>query len=263
MAGGRSPLREPTGPWDLILGLLAIVSLGIFFVIYTMLGEFVPDEWAHWIIVADVAICVLFALDYITRMLGSDQKPIQFARENFLQPFAMIPFSTPVLGDIQLLVIIIVIARFVRAFNVIFGQKAFQAILRKYSGVLAREITDAVMIRSLSTAKEITDRGQFAKSIADALDRRRDEVNLIVHETLERHPYWDHIKKVPGTSELIGRIEGLIVDTLVETMRSESLNALVAEIINDSIEDFRLALEQKHPGVTADALGPDVEGHRS
>ncbi len=263
MATGRSLLREPTGPWDLILGLLALISLGIFFERFTVLGDFVPAEWARWIVIGDVAICVLFALDYVTRMLGSDDKPVQFARANFLQPFAMIPFNTPVVGDIQILVVVFVVARFVRAFNVIFGQKAFQGILRKYSGVLAREITDAVMIRSLSTAKEITDRGQFAKSIADALDRRREEVNLIVHETLERHPYWDHIKKIPGTSDLVTRIEELIVDTLVETMRSESLNALVAEIINDSIEDFRLALEQKHPGVTADALGPDVEGQRS
>ncbi len=260
MTRGRSPLREPTGPWDLILGLLAIVSLGIFFAIYTVVRDFVPEAWSPWIVIVDVGICVLFALDYVTRMLSSDKKPISFARENFLQPFAMIPFSTPVLGEIQLLVIIIVIARFVRAFNVIFGQKAFQSILRRYSGVLAREITDAVMIRSLSTAKEITDRGRFAASIADSLDRRRDEVSQIVSETLERHPSWQHVKRIPGTDELVARIENLIIDTMLDTMRSDRLNELVGDVINDSIEDFRAALEAKHPGVTQDALGADSQG---
>lgn len=265
MTRGRSPLREPTGPWEFILGLLAIVSVGIFFALYTaVVRDRIPDEWGPYIIILDIAICIIFALDYIVRMLQSPEKPIEFARQNFFQPFAMIPFSTPILGDIQLLVILIVFSRFIRAFNVIFGQRAFQSILRRYSGVVAREISDAVLIRSLNTAKEVTDRGRFAQSIGNSLDRRREEVTAIVHETLERQPYWQQLNRIPGTKEAVTRIEKLVVDTLIDTMRSDRLNQLVGEIINDSIEDFRLALEQKHPGVTADALGPDdVHGRRA
>jgi hypothetical protein len=264
MARGRSPLREPTGPWEFLLGILAVVSLGIFFVPHldTIHIPF-PDEWAIWVIAVDVAICVVFALDYIVRMLKSPKTPITFARHNFLQPFAMIPLNTPLLGQVQLILLLILFARFVRAFNVVFGQRAFQAVLSRYSGVLAREISDAVLVRSLTTAKEITDRGRFAESIGNSLDRRRVELTLIVHETLEKTPQWNHVKRLPGAEELLARIERLVVDTVIDTLRSDRLNALVGEIINDSIEDFKLALEQKHPGVTADALGPDHAGRRA
>jgi hypothetical protein len=264
MTRGRSPLREPTGPWEFLLGLLALISVAIFFALFTaFVGDRIPTAWDHYIIALDIAICIVFILDYVVRMLKSPETPIEFARQNFLQPFAMIPLTTPILGDIQLLVLLIVAARFIRAFNVIFGQRAFQSILRRYSGVVAREISDAVLIRSLTTAKEVTDRGRFAQSIGNSLDRRRDEVTAIIHETLERQPYWQQLNRFPGTKEAVTHIERLVVDTLIDTMRSDSLNDLVGEIINDSIEDFRLALEQKHPGVTADALGPDTYGRRS
>jgi prepilin signal peptidase PulO-like enzyme (type II secretory pathway) len=259
--GGRSPLREPTGPWEFLLGLLAVVSLFIFFTPY--LGAIHlpwPSAWNPYLIAVDIAICVVFALDYITRMLRSPLTPVLFARQNFLQPFAMVPLNTPLISEVQLFLLVILFARFVRAFNVVFGQRAFQAILGRYSGVLAREISDAVLVRSLTTAKEITDRGRFAESIGNSLDRRRGELTLVVHETLEKTPQWQAVRRLPGTTELLARIERVVVDTVIESLRSDRLNALVGEIINDSIEDFKLALEQKHPGVTAEALGPDHAG---
>ena len=259
---GRSPLRQPSGPWELTLGLLALLSVGIFLIPYldAIHLDVTPAITQNLIIPLDIGICVVFAVDYLVRMGRSGRPALAFARENLFQPFAMIPLSTPVINQVQVLMILIVAARFVRAFNVVFGEQAFQAILRRYSGFLAREITDAVMVRSMATAREVVARGRFAHWVADALDRRRGELHMVVLESLERVPAWETFKRLPGSEELVERSERLAVEALLETMRSERLNILIANIIDDSLEEFKLALEEKHPGVTLDALGPDAAG---
>lgn len=260
MTERRSPLRQPTGPWELILGILALLSMLIFIVPYlSTIHVTLPDWLRAWVIPVDVAICVVFIVDYLFRM-GRHGKPITFARENFFQPFAMVPLNTPIISEVQTFLIIILAARFIRAFNVVFGQSAFQAILHRYSGVLAREISDAVLIRSLATARDVTKRGRFAQWIADALDRRRGELHAIVQDSLKKVPAWETFMRLPGADDIVERGENLVVDALIETMRSERLNILVANIIDDSIQEFELALEQKHPELAVDALGPDSEG---
>lgn len=262
MDKGRSPLREPTGPWEFTLGALAILSLGVFLLPFMSgIGVTVPSFIDPYVIPVDIAICVVFAMDYLIRMGRSRKSPLAFARENFFQPFAMVPLNTPVVSNIDTLLILILAARFIRAFNVVFGQRAFQSVLHRYSGVLAREISDAVLVRSLATAREVATKGRFAKSIADALDRRRPELHMIVNESLEKVPAWDTVRRLPGAEEIVTKVEDLVVEALLETMRSERLNILVANIVDDSLEDFKIALEQQHPGITVDALGPDAEGH--
>lgn len=260
---GRSPLRQPTGPWELLLGILALVSVGIFIVPYLGALHLAVSAAAYstWVVPLDIAICVVFAADYLIRMGRSNKGSITFARENFLQPFAMIPLSTPIIRSVEVFLIIIVAARFVRAFNVVFGQQAFQSILRRYSGVLAREISDAVLVRSMATAREVAARGRFARWVGDAIDRRRPEVHMIVAESMEKLPAWQTFRRLPGAEDIVAKGEDLVVDLLIETMRSERLNILVANVIDDSIEEFEKALEEKHPGIMVDALGPDAEGH--
>ena len=260
MARRRSPLRNPTGPWDFLLGLLALVSLGIFLLPFLAnVGVHVPQGWERLIIPTDIGICVVFGADYLIRM-GRSGKGLGFARENLLQPFAAIPLNTPVLGDIQLVLYLILFSRFIRAFNVVFGQEAFQGILHRYSGVLARELSDAVLIRSLATAREVTRRGRFAKSVADALDRRRGELSVIVGDAFTRVPGWETVRKIPGAEDIVKRGEGMVIDATLETLRSERLNILIANIIDDTLEDFKRALDEKHPGLAVDALGPASEG---
>ncbi len=260
MKRGRSPLRRPTGPWEFILGLLALLSIGIFLLPYLDAVRATPPQaLLDNVVVVDVSICVVFIADYLFRM-GRHGQPLSFARENFFQPLAMIPLSTPIINDVQVFMLLILAARFIRAYNVVFGQSAFQSILHRYSGFLAREISDAVLIRSLATAREVTKRGRFAKSVADALDRRRGELHAIVALSLARIPAWDAFIKIPGTGDLVAKGEDLVVDALLETLRSDRLNILVANVIDDSLEDFKRALDDKHPGLAVDALGPDSEG---
>lgn len=260
MATRRSALRQPSGPWEFLLGLLALLSISIFIIPYLGAVHLAVPGWlAPYVIHIDVAICAVFAIDYLFRM-GNHGRPLTFARENFLQPFAMIPLGTPIISSVQPILILILVSRFVRAFNVVFGQAAFQAILHRYSGLLAREISDAVLIRSLATARDVTKRGRFAKWVADALDRRRPELHMIVRDSLHKVPAWDTFMRLPGADEMVEKGENLVVDAVIETMRSERLNILIANVIDDSIEEFKLALEKKHPELAVDALGPDSEG---
>ncbi|MBW3581508.1 MAG: hypothetical protein KY455_00265 [Euryarchaeota archaeon] len=256
---GRSKLREPTGAFEFLLAVLALVSIGIFLLphmgVIEHLGVPIPDQEDLSVIIVDVSICVVFGMDFLFRM-GRSENALRFVRENFLQPFAAIPLTTPVLSNIQILMVVVIAARFVRAANMVFGERFVQSILSRYSGVLAREITDAVMVRSLETGRAMVGRMHVPRAVADALDRRRGELHGIVQESLQKVPAYETLKRVPGADEIVKKTEDLIVDTLLETLRNERLNVLVANVMDDTIEEFIVALEKKHPGVTLDALGP-------
>lgn len=256
---GRSPLRDPTGPFEFFLGVLAIISVGIFLLPFSgTVGITVPEAWQPLVIVVDVAICVVFGADYLYRMSKSGTT-IKFAREHFFQPFAAIPLNTPVISNIDVILVLIVASRFVRAANMVFGDRFVQSIFHRYSGFIAREVTEAVLVRSLVIAREVTRKGRFAKSIADALDRRRGEVHGIVEESLSKMPAWQQFQRIPGTEEIVEKTETLIVDAMLDVMRSERLNVLVANVVDDAIEDFEIALQKQHPEIEVDELGPTVE----
>jgi hypothetical protein len=258
LAAGRSEdpavsLRAPPSrarervTWiDYFLVALAIASLGLVIaeqVASTYLARRPEVLW--WLILADIAICGVFAIEFLWRMRGVADK-WAYTKSRWYDVLGMIPVSHPFFRGFRLLRIlriVVITSRFVRATNRSFGEMLFESTVRRFRDVLVDVIGGAVALRGLSMVQPWLVRARFAEQVGEAMEVRRVDIRRMVQDSMRRLP-GGRMFALPPMRGAIERAESAAVQAVIDVLKSDELNRVVQVSTQNVLEELRASIAE-------------------
>lgn len=227
---------------DWVILALAVVSLGLVIVEQSFPSYFSSHpEARQWLIWADLGICGVFFIEFVARMRHQVSK-WAYVKSRWYDILGMIPVSHPFFRGFRLLRILriaVITSRFVRATNRTFGEMAFEATVRRFRDILIEEVTDAVVLRSLSMVEPWLVRARFADRIGEAMEERRAEIRRLVREAMGRVPGATMMLRVGPFRNMVDTAENAAVQAVIDTLRSEELNRLIQEATANVLDEIK------------------------
>lgn len=239
--GGAPPPRERVGWIDWLLVGLAVLSLLI------VIAEQAAPSYVHgdpevlrWLIVADLVICGVFAIEFFVRMWGRPDK-WAYTKSRWYDVLGMIPVSHPFFRGFRLLRIlriVVITSRFVRATNRTFGEMVFESTVRRFRDLLVDLIGGAVVVRGISMVEPWLVHARFAERIGEAMEHRRDDIRLMVHDAMGRLP-GGKLMALPPMRNAVAAAEAAAVEAVIEVLKSDELNRVVQQSTRNVLGELR------------------------
>ena len=233
---------------DWVVVALAVVSLGLVITDEVMSSYFQEHpERRRWIIYADLAICGVFFLEFVARMRHQPSK-WAYTVSRWYDVLGMIPVSHPLFRGLRLLRIlriVVITSRFVRATNRTFGEMAFEATVRRFRNILVEEVSDAVVLRSLSVVEPWLVRARFADRVGEAMETRRPEIHRMVRDAMGRVPGSKLMLRVGPVRSVVDTAENAAVQAVIDTLRSDELNRIVQEATRNVLDELKAQVAEK------------------
>lgn len=245
---------------DWLMLLLAIISIGL--LVYET--WWVTDESVRQLIIAaDVAICGVFAAEFIWRWraAGFDRR---FVLVNWYEILGMIPVSHPAIRGFRLfrvIRIIIMLSRFGMAADRAFGETFTHNLLNRLRQWVVNLIGGAVTIYVLDEVADVLHKGTYTRNVARALEQHTDEIESAVRETVYADPNLGRLKRLPFFDAIVTTSTQVTQRVIIEFLQNERTDRLVADILHENVEQIRMsvraredkrALGGRHPHESAD-----------
>ncbi len=229
---------------DWVMLLLAIVSIGL--LAYETWGSPTPEE-SRQIILADYIIVGIFAIEFAIRW-AQDDKPKTFLWRNWYDLLGMIPVAHPAVRGFRLFRIVriaVLLSRFARAADRALGQEFVFRFVGKFKTTIVDAISGAVTLRVLDETEQVLLAGRYAQNLADAIERRGDEILEIAVEKVADDPAVGAIRHVPFFEEMVGVSSRVTQRIMVDLLRDERMSALIRDIIKQNIDQIKADVAAK------------------
>jgi voltage-gated potassium channel len=239
---GEGPAKGERVSWvDWFVVALAVVSLGLV-IAHEMLPTYLQErpDLLRWFIVADLAICGVFAIEFLVRMRGQPSK-WSYVKSRWYDVVGMVPVSHPFFRGFRLIRvvrIVVVTSRFVRATNRSFGEMLVESSLRKFRDVVVEVIGGAIMLRSLRTVEPWLVEARFAERIGEAMEHRRDDLHRMVQDAMSRLPGGKLLRLRPVRG-MVSSAEIAAVQAVIDVLKSDELNRVVQQSTANILEELR------------------------
>lgn len=189
----------------------------------------------------DLGICVLFFVEFLVRLIRAERR-WHFVKSHWYDIIGMIPASHPALRGfrlVRLVRIFVLGSRFVRATNRTFGAMTFEAVVRRFSDILVEIVSDAVILKNLDVLAPGLVRARFAERIGDALAKNRQQVSQLVRRSMAQHATGKRLIRMPGVRNLVDAAETAVVDSIIESLRSNELNFVIQEATQEVLDELK------------------------
>lgn len=230
------PLRRQ-GPIALFVLTLALASVGL--VVYQALGD--PDAAQQRTIqTLEFGIIILFALEFIFGLVRNDHR-VAFLVRNWYELLALVPLTgeargVPLYG---VLVAIVLLARFGRVFDRLYGDEAFFRALAKAKAVVVEWVADAVTLRVLDQTALVLQKGAFTRNLADALEAHGAEMEEVVLDKVRSDPSMAGVKHLPFFDDAVELSSKVTRRVAIEALRDPRLEQMVREVIRANVQQIR------------------------
>ncbi|HVL47067.1 MAG TPA: ion transporter [Candidatus Thermoplasmatota archaeon] len=225
---------------DLLMVLLAIASL-----VLLAVDEFnvIGPQWHDEVVILDLVIVLIFVAEYIWRLTQA-RPPTRFLFKNWFELLGMVPLillealeSLPQFAFLRAFRLIRVIrlgaalARFVRAYNAIVGDRAAEMLFKKYRAALIEEVSDRVVLSVIAQVEANLVKAKYAEAIGLALEARRAELGKAVLDALERNGSLRHLVALPPASAAVTRFSETTAQAIADFLKSPEFNLVVSEAL--------------------------------
>jgi voltage-gated potassium channel len=226
----------------------ALVGLAVVSLLLVVAEQALPSylrgrpDMLRWFIVADLAICGVFALEFLIRMRGQRNK-WAYTKSRWYDILGMVPVSHPLFRGfrlVRILRIVVITSRFVRATNRSFGEMVFEATVSRFRDVLVDVVGGAIVLRSVRMVEPYLVQARFAERIGDAMDERRDDIQRMVKNSIAKLPGSRMLNLRPMRG-MMNNAEAAAVQAVIDTLRSDELNRLVQQ----STQNIMTELQQQ------------------
>lgn len=229
---------------DWIMLALAIVSVGL--VSYETWGSPTPEQ-TRQILLLDLAIIAVFALEFIVRWT-QDDRPRSFVARNWYDLLGMIPVTHPAVRGFRLfrlVRIIVILSRFGRAADRAVGQEFTYRIIKRFKGLIVEVVSDAVTVRVMDMTLDVLQKGEYTKNMADHLEAHGDEMMEIIMERVKEDPKIGRIKRVPFFDEVVATSSRVTQRLIIDLLRDPRMDQMVKDIIRQNVQQIRQAVREK------------------
>lgn len=236
--------RGRVGALDWLMLVLALVSVAM--LVYETWGPVTPEQ-RRQILLADYAIIAVFALEFAFGWVRDD-KPRTFPLRYWYELLGMVPVAHPAIRGFRLFRIVriaVILSRFGRAADRAFGDEVTARLLRRFKGLIVDTVSGAVTLRVLEETAQVLERGTYAHNLADALEKRGDEMLALAVEKVKADPEVGRVRHLPFFEDLVstsGRVSQRIV---IDLLRDDRMEAILRDIIRSNVAQIQAAVKAK------------------
>ncbi|MFF0451770.1 ion transporter [Nocardia africana] len=233
--------RKPPALWtDLLMLVLAVVSVGL----VTWITFFtVPQHTYHVIVVVDISICAIFALEFLWRWRRSDWS-WTFPFVYWYEVLGMIPVTSPFFRGFRLLRIVVILVRLARVADRAFGDRVTAAVVNRSVGVIVDAVRRPVTMAVLEEVAEVLRRGRYTRNIAAALEENRDELDAMILELIKNDPAVGRVRYLPFHEEIIRGIADTSFRIIFQVLADPRTDELVGDVLRENINQMRDAVRE-------------------
>ncbi len=249
---------EPVGTGEWVMLGLAILNVLLLFAVDSY-AVFLPALVAKLVIPIDLALVVIYAIEYLGRLAKADRK-LLFVKNHWYDLVGMVPISTVTFRAFRLvrLVRIYVVSRLDWEGEPSWHKAFVRGVVRRYLDILLQELTAPIMFAGIQMVKKPLKKARFAAMMGKIIDTQRRQVHAVVGVTLENTK---GVKQVAGTKagqRLTQAVTEAVLDTVVDTLKSDEMNELVANATEDVLNEVTSNMTGAEAPVaeTLEATGP-------
>lgn len=239
----EQPARRRPNRWtDWLLLALAVVSVVL--VVWVTFVR-VPDQVYRAVLYIDLAICIIFALDYLNRWRRAGWG-WKFLLLNWYEILGMIPIMVVPNHGLRLLRIVVVLARLGRAIDRIYGDRVTSVLVDRAVEALVRAIQRPITVAILAEVGDVLKGGHYTRNITAALQENRREMDDMILEKIKNDPAMSRLRYVPFHDDIVRLITDTVFRILLQVLADPRTDELVADLIRENVDQIKLAVAGKY-----------------
>lgn len=238
------PRARRVGAADWLMLVLALVSVAM--LVYETWGPVTPEQ-RRQILLADYAIIAVFAIEFAFRW-ARDDKPRTFPLRYWYEVLGMIPVAHPAIRGFRLFRIVriaVILSRFGRAADRAFGDEVTARLLRRFKGLIVDTVSGAVTLRVLEETAQVLEKGTYAQNLADALEKRGDEMLALAVEKVKADPEVGAVRHLPFFEDVVRQSSRVTQRIAIDLLRDDRMEAILRDIIRSNVAQIQVAVKQK------------------
>ncbi|WP_020649758.1 ion transporter [Solimonas variicoloris] len=246
-----APPRRRIGPVDWLMLALAIVSIGL--LAYETWGPVTAQERRD-IILADLVICAIFAVEFLWRWRAEGWKR-QFLMRNWYEILGMIPAAHPAIRGFRLfrvIRIVVLLSRFGSAADRALGDDFTYLLVNRFKNTIVDSISDAVTVAVLDEVADVLGRGTYTRNIARALKENEKDLRAMVFEKLANDPRASRLSRLPFYRDISEALVDAGFRIVEEVLADPRTDELVADIMRENLTQLRTAVIVNNAPVAGD-----------
>lgn len=230
----RTRLRQLTVV-DIAMIVLALVSVVL--LLYADYGN-VDDKTYERLRIVDIAICAVFAVEFIWRWRREGWRRSFFWR-NWFEILGMIPLSYPALRSFRLLRVVVVVARLARLTDRAAGAPLSDRILSKVLSPVVEQIKHPITLAVLEEVSEVLRAGQYNHNVARALEENRDELRAMILEKIKEDRRMGRLSILPFHDRVIEASTDTSMRVILAVLEDARTEELINDVLRENILQIR------------------------
>jgi hypothetical protein len=230
-------------PVDWLMLALALFSIGL--LSYETWWD-VSAEATRLIITLDVAICAIFAAEFIWRWRQAGWER-GFVLRNWYEILGMIPVSHPAIRGFRLfrvIRIIILLSRFGMAADRAFGEEFTYRLVNRFRRGLVDAISGTVTVAVLDEVSKVLCKGHYTRNIGVALEKNQGQLRAMIIEKLDRDPKTRALSRLPFYNDIVQVTVDTSLRMVFAVLEDPRTDELVADILDENLQQIRDAVRQ-------------------
>lgn len=234
----RPRRRRRVAPVDVVMLLLALVSIGLLGYV-----AFFPhsESTAQLVFVVDTVICGIFAVEFGVRWRAAGWER-SFPLRHWYEVLGMIPVAHPALRSLRLIRVVVLVVRFARTADRVFGELATQRLVERLSRPIVRAIKKPITVAVLDEVVKVISTGSFPGTIARSLHEHQDVLRSIVTEKVRDDPQAGRLKGLPFHDEIVRGVVDTSMRVIVDVLADPRTDAFVARLVQQNALQIREAV---------------------
>ncbi|MDT0203284.1 ion transporter [Nocardioides sp. AE5] len=236
------PSKPPVGVADWTMLAIAIISVAL--LVWITFWDVEPATERR-VILADYAICALFAVEFCWRW-GRSGDGWKFPLKYWYEVLGMIPISHPAFRAFRLLRIVIVLARLGRAADRAFGDRVTAAIVKQGTETIVEVIKRPVTIAVIDEVAAVLQTGNYTSNIARALEENRAELDAMVLELVRKDAQVGRLKFLPFHDDVVRLVSDTVFRLVFEMLSDPRTDELISDALRENIDQMRASVRGRY-----------------
>lgn len=224
--------------------VLAVVSVGLLG--WETWGQ--VDEFTQtWILQADLAICAIFAAEFVYRASKSDDR-VAFVAQNWYEVVGMIPAAHPAIRGFRLfrvVRILILLGRFGNTVNRVYGAGTFNYWLQLGRMRVVRFFSAAITVSVLDEVANVLAKGQYTENISRALEENHQPLHDMLGEKLRKAPELRRFSRLPFYGAMVDTAVAASLRIAREALTDPRTDELIADALRENLNQLREAVRDE------------------
>jgi ribosome-associated translation inhibitor RaiA len=238
---------EPVNAGDWLMVGLAVLDI-LLLVARDVYADFLPGYAETTIVAIDLVILGIFALEFLGEVRQATSK-LAYTRNHWYELVGMVPIAHWGFRAVRLVRLLrIYVVETYPMENVPerdWSYALVRGLINHYKGVLLEEITDPIVLTSISTLRDPMVRARWTETVGNSMEDHRENIHLSVRNALEDNPRVGVLVRTRPGKRLVREVTDATLDSVIHTLQSEELNEVVSESIDEVLDELSDRVREK------------------